>query len=140
MVVDLVQRRWLTKQHEIVKNQLLVKTKEQFSLNRELVSLIDTANAPIFAVDRDLKVTTWNHKVSMLTGIPPSQIFGQSIRTLFEEGTCAERDAERSAEAAAEAKAKRADSDAVMLKALTSAAIDGKRVECFQLDFYTQVR
>lgn len=63
MVVDLVSRRWLTKQHEIVQEKLLLKTKEQLSLNRELVSLVDTANAPIFAVDAQLRVTSWNHKV-----------------------------------------------------------------------------
>jgi hypothetical protein len=72
MVVDLISRRWLTKQHEIMQEQLLLKTKEQLALNRELVSLVDTANAPIFAVDTRLGVTSWNHKVSPLAALIPN--------------------------------------------------------------------
>mmetsp|Transcript_37966 Transcript_37966/g.127034 ORF Transcript_37966/g.127034 Transcript_37966/m.127034 type:complete len:319 (+) Transcript_37966:133-1089(+) len=70
MVVDLVYRRQLGKQYEFVQSQLYKKTDELQAKNRELSDLVDTANAPIFAVDRRLVVTAWNQKVSQLTSIP----------------------------------------------------------------------
>lgn len=51
--------------YEIVQSQLYKKTDELQAKNRELSDLVDTANAPIFAVDRHLVVTAWNQKVSV---------------------------------------------------------------------------
>ena len=48
--------------YEIVQSQLYKKTDELQAKNRELSDLVDTANAPIFAVDRHLVVTAWNQK------------------------------------------------------------------------------
>jgi hypothetical protein len=130
MVVDLVSRRWLTKQHEMMQEQLLLKTKEQLLLNRELVSLLDTANAPIFAVDTNLCVTSWNRKVSLLASIKPHEIFGRPIASLYDQ----------SREVTAKAAAQHAASAALMTDALTRAAVHGERVEGFLIDFVTEVR
>ena len=48
-----------------MQSQLYKKTDELQAKNRELSDLVDTANAPIFAVDRHLVVTAWNQKVSV---------------------------------------------------------------------------
>uniref|UniRef100_A0A7S3W200 histidine kinase n=1 Tax=Emiliania huxleyi TaxID=2903 RepID=A0A7S3W200_EMIHU len=121
MVVDLVYRRQLAKQYEIVQSQLYKKTDELQAKNRELSDLVDTANAPIFAVDRHLVVTAWNQKVSQLTSIPADFIKGASIRCL-----------------ASGAPSEHVDTLEVSFRALQR-AVNGERVECFEMMIQSKV-
>eukprot|EP00928_Gymnodinium_smaydae_P025619 TRINITY_DN2034_c0_g1_i3.p1 TRINITY_DN2034_c0_g1~~TRINITY_DN2034_c0_g1_i3.p1 ORF type:complete len:1797 (-),score=398.49 TRINITY_DN2034_c0_g1_i3:86-5419(-) len=46
----------------------------------ELARLIDSANAPIFAVDKHLRVTEWNQMVGKILGVPREKALGTSLR------------------------------------------------------------
>ena len=52
---------------------------ELSSVAREMVRLIETATAPIFAVDVDGRINGWNAKVSELTGLPVEEAMGKSL-------------------------------------------------------------
>lgn len=54
---------------------------------REMVRLIETATAPIFAVDSDGKINGWNAKIAELTGLSVDEAMGKSLvqDLVFEE-------------------------------------------------------
>ncbi|KAA8527365.1 hypothetical protein F0562_034920 [Nyssa sinensis] len=52
---------------------------ELSSVAREMVRLIETATAPIFAVDIDGRINGWNAKVAELTGLPVEEATGKSL-------------------------------------------------------------
>lgn len=52
---------------------------ELSSVAREMVRLIETATAPIFAVDVEGHINGWNVKVSELTGLPVEEAMGKSL-------------------------------------------------------------
>ena len=56
MVSTQMVSRLQSKELEVAYNELLKKSAEVHSINEELSSLLDTANAPIFAVDNHLNV------------------------------------------------------------------------------------
>ncbi|CAD5181373.1 unnamed protein product [Musa acuminata subsp. malaccensis] len=60
---------------------------ELSSVAREMVRLIETATAPIFAVDSDGRINGWNAKVAELTGLPVEEAMGKSLvqDLVFEE-------------------------------------------------------
>ena len=45
----------------------------------ELIQLIDTANAPIFGIDRDGKVNEWNQKAVQITGLGKCDVIGKHL-------------------------------------------------------------
>ncbi len=45
------------------------KDREMYAMARELRQLVDTANAPIFGIDKLGKVDEWNNKTAEITGI-----------------------------------------------------------------------
>ncbi|XP_077219349.1 phytochrome B-like isoform X3 [Tasmannia lanceolata] len=49
------------------------------SVAREMVRLIETATAPIFAVDADGLINGWNAKVAELTGLSVEEAMGKSL-------------------------------------------------------------
>ncbi|KAF5194668.1 Phytochrome [Thalictrum thalictroides] len=52
---------------------------ELSSVAREMVRLIETATAPIFAVDSDGRINGWNAKVAELTGLSVGEAMGKSL-------------------------------------------------------------
>uniref|UniRef100_A0A2P2MH24 Uncharacterized protein MANES_03G205100 n=1 Tax=Rhizophora mucronata TaxID=61149 RepID=A0A2P2MH24_RHIMU len=52
---------------------------ELSSVAREMVRLIETATAPIFAVDVDGHINGWNAKVAELTGVSVEEAMGKSL-------------------------------------------------------------
>ncbi|KAK9086279.1 hypothetical protein Syun_028673 [Stephania yunnanensis] len=52
---------------------------ELSSVAREMVRLIETATAPIFAVDYNGKINGWNAKVAELTGLSVEEAMGRSL-------------------------------------------------------------
>ncbi|KAF8401309.1 hypothetical protein HHK36_012242 [Tetracentron sinense] len=52
---------------------------ELSSVAREMVRLIETATAPIFAVDIDGRMNGWNAKVAELTGLSVEEAMGKSL-------------------------------------------------------------
>ncbi|GMY27922.1 phytochrome B [Fagus crenata] len=52
---------------------------ELSSVAREMVRLIETATAPIFAVDVDGRINGWNAKVAELTGLSVDEAMGKSL-------------------------------------------------------------
>ncbi|MEM7106964.1 MAG: PAS domain S-box protein [Bacteroidota bacterium] len=57
-----------------IENQ---KQRDQFA--QELVSLIENANAPIFGIDWDGKITEWNRFTSEITGYKKEEVQGTSL-------------------------------------------------------------
>jgi PAS domain S-box-containing protein len=65
-------------------NQERMNSRNQCAaLAAELTSLIQEANAPIFAVDPSGMITQWNHKTQELTGIQHSEAVGQDLSDLL---------------------------------------------------------
>lgn len=52
---------------------------ELSSVAREMVRLIETATAPIFAVDVEGRINGWNAKIAELTGLPVNDAMGKSL-------------------------------------------------------------
>lgn len=52
---------------------------ELSSVAREMVRLIETATAPIFAVDVNLRINGWNAKIAELTGLSVEEAMGKSL-------------------------------------------------------------
>jgi len=49
----------------------------------ELRQLVDTANAPIFGIDRDGKVNEWNNKTAEITGFKKDEALGKHLVSTF---------------------------------------------------------
>ena len=71
MVSDQLTSRLQSKKLQNINEQLYERTAQVHTMNQELNSLIDNANAPIFAVDIQRRVTVWNRKISEMTSIRP---------------------------------------------------------------------
>ncbi|KAG1371368.1 Phytochrome B [Cocos nucifera] len=59
--------------------QKLQGIDELSSVAREMVRLIESAIAPIFAVDADGRINGWNAKVAEMTGLPVEEAMGKSL-------------------------------------------------------------
>ncbi|CAK7326342.1 unnamed protein product [Dovyalis caffra] len=72
-----------TNSKAVVRTQLedmeLQGMDELSSVAREMVRLIETATAPIFAVDVDGHINGWNAKVAELTGLSVEEAMGKSL-------------------------------------------------------------
>lgn len=62
-----------------VRDLELQQVDELSSVAREMVRLIETATAPIFAVDADGCINGWNAKIAQLTGLSAEQAMGKSL-------------------------------------------------------------
>ncbi len=56
---------------------------ERERVAEELAQLIDTANAPIFGIDTDGKITVWNQTAARLTGYSMDDMLGQELVAEF---------------------------------------------------------
>ena len=56
-----------------------IDISEYKNMQLEYKQLIDTANAPIIGVDKNLNINTWNYKMTILTGYKPSEVMGKYI-------------------------------------------------------------
>ncbi|XP_051152655.1 phytochrome B-like [Andrographis paniculata] len=65
--------------HSPVADLELQGMDELSSVAREMVRLIETATAPIFAVDVEGRVNGWNAKVAELTGLSVEEAMGKSL-------------------------------------------------------------
>ncbi|XP_075476161.1 LOW QUALITY PROTEIN: phytochrome B-like [Primulina tabacum] len=65
--------------HAEVKDMEFKGMDELSCVAMEMVRLIETATAPIFAVDIDGRINGWNAKVSELTGLPVEEAMGKSL-------------------------------------------------------------
>ena len=52
---------------------------EQARIAEELISLIDTANAPIFGIDDSGKVNEWNQTSEKITGFSKAEVIGRNL-------------------------------------------------------------
>jgi PAS domain S-box-containing protein len=52
---------------------------ESSRIAQELTNLIDTANAPIFGIDRDGRVTEWNRTAAAITGYEKKETLGHRL-------------------------------------------------------------
>ena len=57
--------------------------KEAEVMAMELTQLIDTANAPIFGVDTELRVNEWNVKMSEISGFSKEEALGKPLLKKF---------------------------------------------------------
>ncbi|RZC48664.1 hypothetical protein C5167_017091 [Papaver somniferum] len=62
-----------------VANTDLQGTNELISVAKEMVRLIETATAPIFAVDSDGRINGWNAKIAELIGLPVEEAMGKLL-------------------------------------------------------------
>jgi len=83
MVCDQLNSRLQSKKLQVMYQRLLQRTAEVNAVNTELQTLIDTANAPIFAIDAEQRVTAWNRKISELTSISRDEVTGQTMNSLL---------------------------------------------------------
>ena len=81
----------------------------------DLTRLIDTANAPIFGVDSEGRVTVWNRKAAQITGYSTEDTMGKDLVTCFIR------------------QENRASVHAVLQKAL-----DGEDTDNFELPLFTE--
>ena len=62
------------------QTQLAQKKSDQFRLAVEELSLfIESANAPIFGIDRDGRVNEWNAMAAAITGYPKEEVLGKDL-------------------------------------------------------------
>eukprot|EP00927_Polykrikos_kofoidii_P000198 TRINITY_DN10087_c0_g1_i1.p1 TRINITY_DN10087_c0_g1~~TRINITY_DN10087_c0_g1_i1.p1 ORF type:complete len:1901 (+),score=403.73 TRINITY_DN10087_c0_g1_i1:334-5703(+) len=61
-------------------NEIMAESKR---IADDLTRLIETANAPIFGIDTDYKVTEWNAMASRLLGYSKSEALGKNLVTTF---------------------------------------------------------
>ncbi|KAI3894274.1 hypothetical protein MKW92_044125 [Papaver armeniacum] len=52
---------------------------ERISVVKEIVRLIETANAPVFAVDSEGRINGWNTKIAKLIGLPVEEAIGKFL-------------------------------------------------------------
>jgi PAS domain S-box-containing protein len=52
---------------------------ESGRIAQELINLIDTANAPIFGIDKDGRVTEWNRTAVSITGYEKQETLGKKL-------------------------------------------------------------
>ncbi|KAI3916128.1 hypothetical protein MKW98_004569 [Papaver atlanticum] len=52
---------------------------ERISVAKEIVRLIETANAPVFAVDSEGRINGWNTKIAELIGLPVEEAIGKFL-------------------------------------------------------------
>lgn len=64
MVSDQLNSRLQSRKLQVMHGEMQRKIEEVNAVNAELKALIDTANAPIFAVDTEQRVTVWNRKIA----------------------------------------------------------------------------
>ena len=53
--------------------------QEKNALAKDLTALIDTANAPIFGIDREGLVNEWNQQAESITGYSKSEVMGEHL-------------------------------------------------------------
>eukprot|EP00930_Biecheleria_cincta_P101740 TRINITY_DN933_c0_g1_i1.p1 TRINITY_DN933_c0_g1~~TRINITY_DN933_c0_g1_i1.p1 ORF type:complete len:2241 (-),score=455.68 TRINITY_DN933_c0_g1_i1:336-6929(-) len=70
--------------------QLKRETEKAETTAKDLSRIIDTANAPIFGVDKNLRVTEWNQMMSKISGISPGEAIGQGLLDWLTEKTTQE--------------------------------------------------
>ena len=59
--------------------QMKTAQLEQARVANDLTLLIDTANAPIFGIDKNGKVTEWNRKAASITGYSKEEVMGKDL-------------------------------------------------------------
>ena len=60
-------------------------TENDLSHKRNIARLFETASAPIFAIDNDFAVTSWNPQMVKITGMPEEEAIGQQLVSLVPE-------------------------------------------------------
>jgi PAS domain S-box-containing protein len=60
-------------------------TENDLSHKRNIARLFETASAPIFAIDNDYNVTSWNPQMAKITGMPEEEAIGQQLISLVPE-------------------------------------------------------
>ena len=68
---------------ETALNRSKALNAEVAQIGDELTQLIDTANAPIFGVDAELRVTKWNQTAAAITGYTKTEVLGHCLITEF---------------------------------------------------------
>ena len=59
--------------------QMKTAQAEQTRIANDLTLLVDTANAPIFGIDKDGKVNEWNRKAASITGYSKEEVMGKDL-------------------------------------------------------------
>ncbi|KAF6142739.1 hypothetical protein GIB67_018450 [Kingdonia uniflora] len=73
--------------HSGVDHLNIEEVKESDAVSKETIRLIETATAPIFAVDVCGMINGWNAKTEQLTGVPIDQVMGKHLLTFVEDSS-----------------------------------------------------
>ncbi|XP_059648350.1 phytochrome A1 [Cornus florida] len=73
--------------HKQLNDLKIAGMQELKAVTGEMVRLIETATAPILAVDVDGLVNGWNTKIAELTGLPIDKALGRHLLTLVEDSS-----------------------------------------------------
>lgn len=91
--------------------------KENLRIANDLTTLIDTANAPIFGVDRNGCVNEWNQKAAEITGFAKNEALGKEFTRTFV-----------------------AKDQMVFVGDVVNLALEGQATENFEFSLYTRDR
>jgi signal transduction histidine kinase/DNA-binding response OmpR family regulator/HPt (histidine-containing phosphotransfer) domain-containing protein len=154
MVCDQLNSRLQSQKLTVMYQELQERTAEVGVVNAELQTLIDTANAPIFAIDEKLEVTVWNRKISELTSIAQDTVKGRTISSLLNPLFAGEHSSSKSGETAAGAapgaemgagdggavcSGAGSSSVAIAVTEVLEQALKGERCTCFDLELRSRV-
>ncbi len=79
IVLDTTEKNRIKEEKRIVETEAQKLEQEKDALGIELTQLIDTANAPIFGIDKKGNITEWNQKAEEITGYSKAEVKGKSF-------------------------------------------------------------
>jgi len=79
IVLDTTEKNRIKEEKKIAEIEAEKLEQEKDALGIELTQLIDTANAPIFGIDKKGNVNEWNQKAEEITGYSKEEVRGKSF-------------------------------------------------------------
>ncbi len=79
IILDTTEKNRIKAEKIIVETEAQKLEQEKDALGIELTQLIDTANAPIFGIDKKGNVNEWNQKAEEITGYSKEEVKGKSF-------------------------------------------------------------
>ena len=79
IILDTTEKNRIKEEKKIAEIEAEKLEQEKDALGIELTQLIDTANAPIFGIDKKGNVNEWNQKAEEITGYSKEEVRGKSF-------------------------------------------------------------
>ena len=79
IILDTTEKNRIKEEKKIAEQEAQKLEQEKDALGIELTQLIDTANAPIFGIDKAGNVNEWNQKAEEITGYSKKEVIGKTF-------------------------------------------------------------